>query len=129
VEQQRLRVVHVDDDPDVRMIIRMIIDGEPDLEVVSCASAAEVRVVVENTRVDLLLIDVMMPVTDGPTLLAELRTRPALRDVPAVFVTAKAHQSDLESLHATTATDVIVKPFEATAFAASLRRYASARVV
>lgn len=126
---ERSRVVHVDDDPDVRMIIRMIIDGEPDLEVISCASADEVRGVVETTRVDLLLIDVMMPGTDGPALLAELRTRPGLASVPAVFVTAKAHQTDLAALRATTATDVIVKPFEATAFAASLRRYASARAL
>lgn len=118
----RLRVLHVDDDPETLILVQMIVDGEPDLEVVSCGGAAEALDMVATTRVDLLLLDVMMPGIDGPTLLAELRTRPGLGHLPALFVTAKAHPRDLEALAQTSATGVIRKPFEASALIEAVRR-------
>ncbi len=121
VVQPRLRILHVDDDPETLVVVQMVLDGEPDLEVVSCAGALEALEVVATTRVDLLLLDVMMPGTDGPALLAELRTRPGLGHLPALFVTAKAHPQDLEALARTSATGIIRKPFEASTLIAAVR--------
>ena len=117
----RLRVLHVDDDPETLTLVQMVLDGEPDLEVVSCSGAVEALQVVTTTPVDLLLLDVMMPGIDGPTLLAELRTRPGLGYLPALFVTAKAHPRDLEALAQTSATGIIRKPFEASALIEAVR--------
>lgn len=119
--QRRLRVLHVDDDPEILVVVQLILDGEPDLELVSCGGAEEARAVAITEPFDLLLIDVMMPGTDGPTLLAELRTMPGLSLVPALFVTAKAHPSDLAALADTSASGVIRKPFEAGTLIAQVR--------
>jgi len=119
--RSHLRILHVDDDPETRVVVGLVLDGEPDLEVVSCAGAAEALDAVASTRFDLLLLDVIMPGTDGPTLLAELRTRPGLGSLPALFVTAKAHPRDLEALARTSATGIIRKPFEASTLLAAVR--------
>jgi two-component system, OmpR family, response regulator len=117
----RLRILHVDDDPETLTLVQMVLDGEPDLEVVSCGGAVEALQVVATTRIDLLLLDVMMPGVDGPALLAELRNRPGLGYLPALFVTAKAHPRDLEALAQTSASGIIRKPFEASTLIAAVR--------
>lgn len=95
------------------MVVRLLADAQSDLELVSVGSASEARRAVERQAFDLLLLDVMMPETDGPTLLRELRRRPELAQVPAVFLTAKAHPDDLRRLSATSAQAVVTKPFDA----------------
>lgn len=120
--RSRLRILHVDDDPETLTLVQMVLDGEPDLEVVSCSGAVEALDMVATTTVDLLLLDVIMPGVDGPTLLAELRTRPGLGHLPALFVTAKTHPRDLEALAQTSATGIIRKPFEASALIGAVRR-------
>jgi two-component system, OmpR family, response regulator len=117
----RLCVLHVDDDPETLTLVQMILDGEPDVEVVSCAGAVEALRIVATTRIDLLLLDVMMPGLDGPALLAELRSRPGLGYLPALFVTAKTHPRDLEALAQTSANGIIKKPFEASTLIAAVR--------
>jgi two-component system, OmpR family, response regulator len=126
--QRRFRVVHVDDDPETLVLVRLILDGEPDLDLVSCSSADEARLAAAMAVPDLLLIDVMMPGTDGPTLLEELRSRREFAAVPALFVTAKAHPSDLDALARTSAAGVVRKPFEAATLVAQVRRSLPARV-
>ena len=126
--QRRFRVLHVDDDPETLVLVQLILDGEPDLELVSCASAEEARRATIAVVPDLLLIDVMMPGTDGPTLLEELRDRREFAHVPALFVTAKAHPSDLQALARTSAAGVVRKPFEAATLVAKVRGSLAARV-
>ena len=117
----RLRVLHVDDDPESLALVRLILDGEPDVRLYSCVSVVEARRVAATTHLDVLLLDVMMPVADGPTLLAEFRTWPWLRDAAALFVTARVHPRDLEELAHTSASGVIRKPFEPMELVSRLR--------
>ncbi|MFF2406185.1 response regulator [Streptomyces sp. NPDC058092] len=78
---QLIRVVIADDEPLIRAGIRMILTSDPSIEVV--AEAANGREAVELVRAhaaDVVLLDIQMPVMDGLTALAELRTAaPAVR--------------------------------------------------
>ena len=70
------------------------------------------RLGLERLRTDgarLVMMDVMMPIMDGPTLLREMRRDPDLRDIPVVMMTAvpEALPSDEPPLHQGT----LVKPF------------------
>ncbi|WP_328943747.1 response regulator transcription factor [Streptomyces sp. NBC_00250] len=71
---QPIRVVIADDEPLIRAGIRMILNSDPEIEVV--AEAANGREAVEQTRAhaaDVVLLDIQMPVLDGLSALPELR--------------------------------------------------------
>ncbi|MEU4432044.1 response regulator transcription factor [Nocardia rhamnosiphila] len=83
-EQETVRVVIVDDDQLVRMALRLVIDGEPDLTVVAEAADGDTALeVVAEQRPDVVLMDVRMPGRDGVETTRYLRAVPA---APAVLM-------------------------------------------
>ncbi len=70
---------------------------------------------------DLLLLDVMMPEMDGPTTLEKLRSIPALAHTPAIFMTAKVQQHEVDQYLAMGVLGVISKPFNPVTLAAEVR--------
>ncbi|MFJ6651312.1 response regulator [Microbacterium sp. NPDC091313] len=79
-----IRVVLVDDQALFRAGIRMVVDSQPDLEVVGeAADGAEALAVCAASRPDVVLMDIRMPGMDGLTATAELLARP---DPPRVVM-------------------------------------------
>ncbi|MGW8552566.1 response regulator transcription factor [Streptomyces tubercidicus] len=77
-EREPVRVVIVDDDQLVRLALRLVIDGEPDLTVVAEAADGDAAItVVDEQRPDVVLMDIRMPGRDGLSTTRELLTRPA----------------------------------------------------
>jgi len=66
----------------------------------------------EADRIDLVLMDVMMPEMDGLTAMREIRKRPEWKKLPIVALTAKAMQDDLEACMDAGANDYIAKPLD-----------------
>ncbi|GAA1581885.1 response regulator transcription factor [Kribbella hippodromi] len=82
--ERPVRVLLVDDDPLVRMGLRTMLGGVPELTVVGEAEdGADVPALVAKTRPEVVLMDLKMPGTDGITATARLHERP---DGPAVIV-------------------------------------------
>ncbi|MFI6801132.1 response regulator [Streptosporangium canum] len=73
-----IRVVIVDDDPMVRTGLRLILGGEPDLDLVGdAADGRQAMTVVRDMRPDVVLMDIRMPVQDGLTTTELLLDRPS----------------------------------------------------
>ncbi|WP_031169044.1 response regulator [Streptosporangium roseum] len=73
-----IRVVIVDDDPMVRTGLRLILGGEPDLDLVGDAGdGRQAMTVVRDMRPDVVLMDIRMPVQDGLTTTELLLDRPS----------------------------------------------------
>lgn len=98
--QDVVRVLVVDDEPLVRTGLRVILDAEPDIEVVGeAADGAEVPAAVTATRPDVVLLDVRMPRIDG---IAATRALVARDDAPRVLVMTTFEHDDhvLDALRA-----------------------------
>jgi CheY-like chemotaxis protein len=63
-------------------------------------------------EVNIILLDMMMPIMDGFEVLAAIRTNPLWQDIPVISVTAKAMKGDREKCLESGAWDYIAKPLD-----------------
>ena len=105
------RICYVEDDPDIQRIVRMSLEriGKMTVEVVGDSTRAVEAITA--FKPDLVMLDWMMPIMDGPTVLRTMREHAELKDLPVVFITAKASQRELDELRAIGAVGAISKPF------------------
>src|ERR1700680_2664396 len=113
------RVLHIDDEVDIREVVAICLDYE--FEVPRCASGKDELLAAGECRPDLILLDVMMPVMDGPATLRHLQDNPRTAGIPVVFMTARAQTRELDHFKSLGAAGVIVKPFDPMTLAASVR--------
>jgi two-component system, OmpR family, response regulator len=116
-----VRVLYVDDEPDIREIARIALDLDPGMIVEKAASGGEAIVKAADFRPDVILLDVMMPEMDGPMTLEKLRAEPATAAIPVVFITARAQAHEVERFRALGASAVIPKPFDPMLLATQVR--------
>jgi CheY-like chemotaxis protein len=116
-----LRVLHVDDEPDIREVVEISLGLDPDFETRSCGSGLEALAVSADWPPDIILLDVMMPVMDGPATLARLRDNAQTAKIPVVFMTARAQTREIDLFRSLGAAGVIPKPFDPMTLAASVR--------
>ena len=106
-----LRVLHVEDEPDIRQVADFALEGEG-FHLTQCASGQEALDQARDFTPDLILLDVMMPGMDGPTTLGRLRELPHLARTPVIFMTAKVQPDEVTELNTLGAVGVIAKPFD-----------------
>lgn len=114
-------MLQIDDEPDILEIVAASLSLDPEFEVRGCGSGADGLAAAAEWRPDLILLDVMMPVMDGPATLRRLRDNPQTADIPVVFMTARAQTRELDRFKSLGAAGVIVKPFDPMMLAASVR--------
>lgn len=107
-----IKLLHVEDDADIREIAKLSLELSGEFEVTQCASGPEALIQVRQFTPDVILLDMMMPGMTGKETLAHIRQLPGLAKTPAVFMTARAQASELDELRAIGAAEVISKPFD-----------------
>jgi len=117
------RVMCVEDDPDIRMILEFSLGRLGGYTLNVCASGQAALDQALEFAPQLVLLDVMMPEMSGPETLKHLRAMDAMRGVPIVFLTAKAMQDEVEALLEHGATGIIVKPFDPVTLPQDIRIY------
>jgi CheY-like chemotaxis protein len=120
------RILHVDDEADIREVVDISLSLNPDFEVRACSSGAEAVVAAAEWAPRLILLDVMMPGMDGPTTLKHLRENPRTSAIPVVFMTARAQPKELEHFIALGAQGVISKPFDPMMLAGQVQSHLQA---
>jgi two-component system LytT family response regulator len=112
-----IKCVVVDDEPLARSVIERYIVQTPGMQLLqSCANAVEAYIALEKQEVDLLFLDIRMPVVNGMEFFRKLTARPAV-----IFTTAFAEfAADSYELDAV---DYLLKPVTFQRFKKSLDKY------
>lgn len=101
-----VKLLLVDDDPEIREIARVLLEGEG--FTVTEAASGEEALAAFSPDTDLVILDVMMPGISGYQVCLRLRER---WNVPILFLTAKTQDSDLVMGFSSGGDDYLSKPF------------------
>ena len=105
------RICYVEDDEDIQRIVRMSLERVGKMTVAVVSDPTQALQAFAEFRPDLVMLDWMMPVLDGPALFKQMKLRPETSALPVVFITARASQRDLDELKQLGAAGTISKPF------------------
>lgn len=113
-------VLVVDDEPRNIQLVSNVLKEIEGIRILYATNGLQAIERVENNSVDLILLDMMMPVMDGLTTCEKLHENPVYSEIPIIFLTAKNDEESLIKGFEAGAVDYITKPF--------LRRELIARV-
>jgi DNA-binding LytR/AlgR family response regulator len=88
VSEEQISVLVIDDDPDTVEMIRMTLEGDG-MHVFGAADGAEGIALLGRERVDVVVLDIMMPRVDGWMALMDIRSHPSTAELPVIMLTAK----------------------------------------
>ena len=120
-ERALSRICYVEDDEDIQRIVRMSLERIGKMTVQVVTDPTQAIEAIKSFGPDLVMLDWMMPVMDGPTLFRKMKALPETSALPVVFITAKAAQRDLDELMSMGAVGTISKPFSAKDLPEQLR--------
>jgi CheY-like chemotaxis protein len=110
---RRKRVLICDDDPVILRLLQVNLEIEG-YDVISAHHGEEAVQLALSERPDLVVLDIMMPRMDGYEACQQIKSHDVTRDIPIVFLSAKAQQSDIDMGTSFGVTQYITKPFDPT---------------
>ncbi len=120
VEQAHTRIMVIDDEPKIRTFIKEALELR-EYDVLAAASGPDALEQLKTQKVDLILMDLVMPVMDGYEVYHLLRENPETKDIPVIIVTAKGERKDrqlgLDGAHY----NYVTKPFQLEDLLAKVR--------
>jgi DNA-binding response OmpR family regulator len=120
------RILVVDDEPHIRRVLDAML-GKEGFDVVLASEGSEGLRAIASGRIDLVILDLIMPGATGLEVLAKIRTDPVNADTPVIILTAKGQDADREAAFAGGADDFLTKPFSPKKLVARIREILGAR--
>ncbi|MBI3945682.1 MAG: response regulator [Armatimonadetes bacterium] len=88
------KILVVDDEPHVVELVAFNLRREG-YTVVSAENGAAALLAVDREHPDLIVLDILMPIMDGVQVARTLKANPETREIPILFLTAKAQDADI----------------------------------
>ncbi len=120
MENEKTKILIVDDEPDIREFIRYNLTREEFL-VSEASNGAEAIHLACKWKPDLILLDVMMPETDGIEVCSELRENPEMDSVLIVFLSARSEDYSQIAGFQAGGDDYITKPIRPKVLISKIR--------
>jgi CheY-like chemotaxis protein len=105
------RVMAVDDDHVIRGLLEVNLEMEGH-EVITAVDGADALAKVKTEWPDLILLDVMMPNVNGWQVAEALKAEPETRNIPIVFLSARAMEADVRKGTDLGVQAYVTKPFD-----------------
>lgn len=115
------KILYAEDERDVQTIVEISIWSTSSYEIKICDNGKLLLDCVEDYNPDLILLDAMMPEMDGITTLRNLRLNEKTKNIPVIFITAKAQTHEVKSFNESGVIGVITKPFDPMSLSSSIK--------
>ena len=104
------KILIVEDDASIKHLINFKLKSVG-YDTYSCSNGAEALELLQSTKVDLILLDMMMPVMTGKEFLIAMKGNKELKSIPVIFLTARTLEKEVIEGLSLGADDYIKKPF------------------
>jgi CheY-like chemotaxis protein len=111
MSSKKKRVLICDDDPVILRLLQVNLELEG-YEVLLAHHGEEAIEVASQGNPDLIVLDIMMPRLDGYQTMQKLKAGESTSDIPVLFLSAKAQQSDIERGQEQGVAGYLTKPFD-----------------
>jgi CheY-like chemotaxis protein len=106
------RILIIDDEDDIREVAALSLEATAGWKVLTASSGAEGIEIAKAEQPDAILMDVMMPGTDGPTTYRNMQDIPAVAHIPVLLLTAKVQGVDKRRFADLGVRAILFKPFD-----------------
>jgi len=106
------RVLIVDDEEDIRDVVKASLEEFAGWCALTAGSGAEGLQIARTEDLDAILLDISMPEVDGFQVCQELKAHPKTQSIPIIVLTAKVLPSDRQRLESLDVAGIISKPFK-----------------
>lgn len=115
------KILIVDDDPLILDLFEFSFDTTK-FEIIRAPNGREGLEKALKEKVDLVLLDVMMPDLNGHDVCRQIKSNPATKDIKVIMVSAKVQKEEIAKGFEAGADDYITKPFEPLELAAKIAK-------
>ena len=122
LEVKKGTILYVEDNPDNRSLISRVLEAE-DYAVVEAINAKQALEKLEDSNIDLVLMDINMPDMDGYTLTAKIKAIQKFSKIPIVAVTANVMRGDREKSLGAGCDGYIQKPIDIDTLSQQIERF------
>ena len=119
-----MKILIVDDDAEIRTLIGQFL-SKYGYEMTLACDGKEMFAALCEGAFDLIILDIMMPVQDGISILKEMKGNPETAPIPVVILSAKGQEKDVVKGLELGASDYIAKPFAPSELIARIKRILS----
>ena len=116
------KILLAEDEADIRKVAQISLQFRGGWEVLLATDGEDCLAKAAQDPPDLILLDCMMPKLDGYETCRRLKRDPALRQIPVIFLTAKAQEAEVRKGLSLGAVGYLIKPFNPMSLAAEIRQ-------
>ncbi len=111
IDKSEIFILAVDDNQDNLRVVSSFLKDKG-YKIALALNGPDALEILNNTKIDLVLLDIMMPKMDGFTVCKTIKENPKLVDIPIIFLTAKTETDDIVKGFEMGGVDYITKPFK-----------------
>ena len=110
--QMRKKILVIEDEHEIRTILAIAIEQDPELEAVVARDGAEGIKAALEIKPDAILLDVLMPGLDGYAVCRRIKEHPEIKHIPIIFITAKSDCAEMARATEAGGCACLAKPFD-----------------
>ena len=122
----KARILVVEDSPTLQLWLKVRLEYHGYTVIQALDGKAGLKMV-KSEKPDVVLLDVMMPEMDGIEVCRRIKSDPEIKNIPVIFLSAKAQQKDIDEGLAAGAEAYITKPYESDELLEEIEKFLKKR--